>query len=67
MDNLNCFGNIEHSPAWYYNKFPGFASINWYIKLSEWSKGVRELHELDDSELLEMGLSRNDIIQQNKN
>ena len=38
---LCAYGNIEYTPAWYYQKFPGFFNVDCYRILAGWDKGVR--------------------------
>jgi hypothetical protein len=41
MDYLHTFGNIPHTPAWYYKQFPGFYNVQCYDILANWEKGCR--------------------------
>mmetsp|Transcript_9418 Transcript_9418/g.12381 ORF Transcript_9418/g.12381 Transcript_9418/m.12381 type:complete len:97 (-) Transcript_9418:162-452(-) len=45
-----CFDNIEGTPGWYWRRFPGFFSVEWYKAFSEWELGIRELKELPEEE-----------------
>jgi len=38
---LCAYGNIEYTPAWYYQKFPGFFNVESYRILAGWTGGVR--------------------------
>ena len=40
-DELCSFGNIEYTPAWYYNHFPGFFNVQGYRILAGWQGGAR--------------------------
>ena len=39
-DTLCSFGNIPHTPAWYYKRFPGFFNVECYKILAAWDGGV---------------------------
>ena len=38
---VDCFSNIEYTPAWYWKKFPGFFNVECYKILAAWDQGVR--------------------------
>ena len=51
-DTLCTFGSIPHTPAWYYNRYPGFFNVECYKILSSWEHGVPddpaiEPHDID--------------------
>ena len=54
------FQNIEHSAAWYYTKFPGFLTEEYYHSFAEWDKGIRNVKDLTEEE-------RNYLQDSNKN
>lgn len=39
------FSNMEHTPAWYWKKWPGFLNVEAYYILAAWDKGVRDEEE----------------------
>ena len=38
---VDCFSNIQYTPAWYWKKFPGFFNVECYKILAAWDQGVR--------------------------
>ena len=38
---LCSFSNIMYTPAWYYQRFPGFYNVECYKILANWKEGVR--------------------------
>jgi len=50
---IDCFSNIQYTPAWYWKKFPGFFNVESYRILAAWDKGVRTEEELERQNTLE--------------
>ena len=50
---IDCFSNIQYTPAWYRKKFPGFFNVESYRILAAWDKGVRTEEELERQNTLE--------------
>jgi hypothetical protein len=69
---LCSFSNIHYTPAWYYQKFPGFFNVECYRILANWQNGVRteEQIKLEESLKLEQELetqpTQENIEQQKK-
>ena len=43
---LCAYSNIQYTPAWYWQKFPGFFNVECYTILANWEHGVPD----DDEE-----------------
>ena len=50
MDYLHTFGNIPHTPAWYYKRYPGFFNVKCYKILAAWNGGVPAREEVVSTE-----------------
>jgi len=50
---VDCFSNIEYTPAWYWKKFPGFFNVECYKILAAWGQGVRTEEEVERQVSLE--------------
>ena len=50
---IDCFSNIQYTPAWYWKNFPGFFNVESYRILAAWDKGVRTEEELERQNTLE--------------
>ena len=50
---VDCFSNIEYTPAWYWKKFPGFFNVESYKILAAWNQGVRTEEEVERQVSLE--------------
>ena len=50
---VDCFSNIEYTPAWYWKKFPGFFNVECYKILAAWDQGVRTEEEVERQVSLE--------------
>jgi hypothetical protein len=50
---IDCFSNIQYTPAWYWTRFPGFFNVESYRILAAWDKGVRTEEELERQNTLE--------------
>ena len=50
---VDCFSNIQYTPAWYWKKFPGFLNVECYKILVAWDKGVRTKEEVEREIALE--------------
>ena len=44
---VDCFSNIQYTPAWYWKKFPGFFNVKCYKILAAWDQGVRSEEEVE--------------------
>ena len=44
-EDLDTFSNIRYTPAWYYEKWPGFLNVESYKILAALDKGVRTEEE----------------------
>ena len=44
---VDCFSNIQYTPAWYWKKFPGFFNVECYKILAAWDQGVRSEEEVE--------------------
>ena len=44
---VDCFSNIQYTPAWYWKKFPGFFNVECYKILAAWDPGVRTEEEVE--------------------
>jgi hypothetical protein len=51
---LCSFSNIHYTPAWYYQKFPGFFNVECYRILANWQNGVRTEEQIKLEDCLKM-------------
>ena len=59
---IDCFSNIQYTPAWYWKKFPEFFNVQSYKILAAWNKGVRT-EEVERQD----GLEKEELIIEEKN
>jgi hypothetical protein len=50
---LCSFKNIPLTPAWYYDRFPGFYNVECYKILANWTGGVRSEEQVEEDMKLE--------------
>jgi hypothetical protein len=64
---LCSFKNIPLTPAWYYDRFPGFYNVECYRILANWTGGVRSEEQIKEEEEEVMKFSADGVEEEKEN